>query len=197
MLPVVNARASQRRVLRRQRRSLPAARRRQLETALLGHLRRLLWRRFRRIGAYLPFDGEADITPLLRQLVARGRYLALPRLEGRRGYMRYVAWHPDVPLSGNRYRIPEPDGMAARVDTFGLDLVLTPLVAFDATGTRLGMGAGYFDRHFARLRNRGRWRRPLLVGVAFGFQEVEHLERAAWDVPLAGVVTENGFRPFD
>ena len=73
-----------------------------------------------------------------------------------------------------------------------LDLVLVPLVGFDARGTRLGMGAGFYDRHFAFLRHRRTWHRPRLLGLAFDVQRVERLADAAHDVPLWGIVTERG-----
>jgi 5-formyltetrahydrofolate cyclo-ligase len=73
-----------------------------------------------------------------------------------------------------------------------LDLVLVPLVGFDARGNRLGMGGGFYDRHFAFLRNRRAWRRPLLIGIAFDVQRVPRLSDAAHDVPLWGIVTERG-----
>jgi 5-formyltetrahydrofolate cyclo-ligase len=68
-----------------------------------------------------------------------------------------------------------------------------PLVGFDADGNRLGMGAGFYDRHFAFLRHRRAWHRPLLIGLAFERQRVARLPAAAHDVPLWGVVTERGF----
>jgi len=52
----------------------------------------------------------------------------------------------------------------------------------------LGMGAGFYDRTFAFLKNGGA--KPLLLGLAYEFQRLDHLEEASWDVPLAGVVTE-------
>ncbi len=54
------------------------------------------------------------------------------------------------------------------------------------------MGAGFYDRHFAFLRHRTAWRKPLLVGLAFDVQRVDRLAIAAHDVPLWGVVTERG-----
>jgi 5-formyltetrahydrofolate cyclo-ligase len=73
-----------------------------------------------------------------------------------------------------------------------LDLVLVPLVGFDARGNRLGMGGGFYDRHFSFLRNRRAWRRPLLIGIAFDVQRVPQLRDSAHDVPLWGIVTERG-----
>jgi 5-formyltetrahydrofolate cyclo-ligase len=83
-------------------------------------------------------------------------------------------------------------GGGATIGPRWLDLVLVPLVGFDPRGHRLGMGAGLYDRHFAFLRHRRTWRRPLLVGVAFEAQKVERLTEAEYDVQLDGVVTECG-----
>ncbi len=70
--------------------------------------------------------------------------------------------------------------------------MLVPLVGFDARGYRLGMGAGFYDRHFEFLRHRRTWLRPLLLGVAFEVQRLEHFADVDHDVPLWGVVTERG-----
>ena len=62
--------------------------------------------------------------------------------------------------------------------------MLTPLVAFDRRGNRLGQGAGHYDRAFATLPSA--WR----VGVAWSVQECEELKADTWDIPLHAVVTE-------
>jgi 5-formyltetrahydrofolate cyclo-ligase len=74
--------------------------------------------------------------------------------------------------------------------------VLTPLVAFDDTGVRVGVGRGYYDRCFRFLAGRGAWRRPKLLGVAYELQRVPSLPRQSWDVPLWGAVTEAHMRRF-
>jgi 5-formyltetrahydrofolate cyclo-ligase len=74
--------------------------------------------------------------------------------------------------------------------------VLTPLVAFDLHGNRLGMGGGFYDRTFEFLNRHTHWRRPLLIGLAYDFQRVEQLYSHGWDVRLSGVVTEQGFVSF-
>ena len=71
-----------------------------------------------------------------------------------------------------------------------LDVVIAPLVAFDESLNRLGMGGGYYDRTFA-FRKRARvLRRPVLIGVAYSFQRVDRLQPENWDVPLDVVITE-------
>ncbi len=67
-----------------------------------------------------------------------------------------------------------------------IDVVLVPLVAFDALGHRLGMGGGFYDRTFARRKRK----LPLLVGIAHDFQQVERLAVAPWDIDLDMVVSD-------
>jgi 5-formyltetrahydrofolate cyclo-ligase len=168
-----------RRRLRAARRAVPAAARPAAASAIDRALARLgLPRPGSRISAFHPFDGEIDPKVVLRRAEALGcrvYYPVVTSLRGRR--MRFVASADDG-----------GDAISPR----WLDLVLVPLVGFDARGHRLGMGAGLYDRHFAFLRQRRAWRRPLLVGVAFDVQRVERLAEAGHDVQLWGVVTERG-----
>jgi 5-formyltetrahydrofolate cyclo-ligase len=106
--------------------------------------------------------------------------------------LRFAPWRNGDALVQNRYGIPEPDiAPASMLAAAELAVVLVPLLAFDRSGTRLGAGGGYYDRSFAALRARPLGDRPLLVGIGYGFQEVQHLPRAAWDVPLDIVITEH------
>ncbi len=194
----MSERQTLRRQLRARRRALGRAERTRREVMLQRHILRVLRCRSRMIAGYLAFDGEPDIQPALRIAQCRGRRVALPVIApGRHATMHFRRWAADSDLLLNRYRIEEPAPNSARIARRHLDIVLVPLVAFDATGTRLGMGAGYFDRTFSFLRERTRWRRPRLIGIAFDFQQVDLLDRARWDVPLWAVITEHGLRLFD
>jgi 5-formyltetrahydrofolate cyclo-ligase len=75
-----------------------------------------------------------------------------------------------------------------------LDAVIVPLLGFDNNGNRLGMGGGYYDRSFAFRKQRRAWRRPLLIGVAYSFQQVDAIQTEPWDIPLDAVITEQEFR---
>lgn len=168
-----------RRRLRAARRAVPADARPAAAAAIDRALARLgLPRPGTRISAFRPFDGEVDPGVVLRRARALGCRVYFPvvtSLRARR--MRFVA---------------PREGGGATIGPRWLDLVLVPLVGFDPRGHRLGMGAGLYDRHFAFLRHRIAWRRPLLVGVAFEAQKVGRLAEAEHDVQLDGVVTECG-----
>ncbi len=147
--------------------------------------------RARRIGLYLANDGELDPQVLMALAWRRRKQVFLPVLQHKPFQrMRFAPYLPGDELVPNRYGIPEPCWDAA-VPGRCLDLVLMPLVAFDAAGNRLGMGGGYYDRSFAYLRRRRHWRRPVLLGVGYDFQQHPALPGDVWDVPMDGVVTES------
>lgn len=193
-----------RRQLRERRRALPPARHAQLSAAAVEQLlRHRLFQTARHIACYLPNDGEMDLSALLAVCRRRGKTLYLPVLSRlRHNHLDFLRYEPGDHLIANRFGIPEPQQASGRmIRSRQLDLVLLPLVGFDSQGNRLGMGGGFYDRTFAFLHRRQHWRKPRLLGVAFGFQQIDsegagHLEAGHWDVPLHGVVTEVGVRLF-
>jgi len=182
-----------RRALRQQRRALTPQQRREAAVALdrlLGH--HPLFLRSRHIAFYLPNDGEIDLGPLIQRAMAMGKKCYLPVLSPLyHNRLWFAPYHDKSELVLNRFGIPEPDiNWSGMRPAWTLDLVLTPLVAFDSVCNRLGMGGGYYDRTLAYLERRQHWRKPRLLGTAYGFQQVESLPREPWDVPLHGVVTD-------
>jgi 5-formyltetrahydrofolate cyclo-ligase len=145
-----------------------------------------------RIAFYCAADGELDPWPLLRRLPPRRRSWYLPVLRRHTpGRLWFVRWQPGERLRPNRFGILEPGRRGRRIrGARSLDLVLMPLVGFDAECNRIGMGAGYYDRSLAFLSGRGHWRKPTLIGLAHECQRVERIEQRPWDIPLDAVVSE-------
>jgi 5-formyltetrahydrofolate cyclo-ligase len=183
-----------RREIRAKRRALPAAVRAQADRAIYGHIRSLPeYRRARHIALFLAFDGEPSLEDLVDAARRHRKQLYVPVLRGMT--MRFAELAPGATLAANFFGIMEPR-LGSRIDARKLDLVLTPLVAFDDRGVRIGVGRGYYDRAFKFLRHRSHWRRPKLLGVAYELQRVGPLSPSSWDVPLWGVVTERAVRRF-
>lgn len=178
-----------------QRQALSPARRQALDRQLCARVLGFFSERpGELISAFWPFRGEPDLRPALSALHGSGRCVYLPVLVDQG--MGFRRWTPDGAMSPNRYGIPEPvDGETC--EPLALDWVLTPLVGFSATGIRLGMGGGFYDRTFAE-RNRAQGDRltPVLVGMGYGFQEVDSLPAQHWDVPLDAVITDRGIHRF-
>lgn len=149
-----------------------------------------LFRSSERIAYYYAFDGEIDPAPIARTAQSLGKQLFLPVIgSGKR--MRFAGSDSSVPLSRNRFGIPEPaPGCRHFLNPRWLDLVITPLVAFDQRGYRLGLGGGYYDACFAFLRQRTGWIKPKMLGVGYDFQRVDKIDAEQWDVPLWCIATD-------
>jgi 5-formyltetrahydrofolate cyclo-ligase len=142
------------------------------------------------IAAYLAADGEIDPWPLLQLLWGLGKNIYLPVLVPfSNGQLWFAKFNPADKLVLNRFGIPEPE-QRRLIKPCALNLVLTPLVAFDGNGHRIGMGGGYYDRSFAFLRRRRHWRKPRLLGLAYELQRQASIKPNDWDIPLDAVATE-------
>jgi len=191
--PAPLSRPHLRRMLRKARRALTPSEQRHAAHGLYRQLaQHPLFRRAKHISLYLPTDGEIDPRLLLRAAQRRGKATYLPVLSAwPRTKMVFQRVKPGETLLPNRFRILEPRVNARRQrKVWALDLVLLPLVGFDDTGGRLGMGGGFYDRSLAYLARRKSWRKPALLGLAHECQKVDRLAQASWDVPLAGTVTD-------
>lgn len=180
-----------RKQIRQQRRALSP----QQQTLAARRLRKKLvcnplFQRSRHIAFYLPSDGEIDPVPVMKEAWRRGKTCYLPVLTPLGQKLLFVRFEKGDRLTPNKFKIPEPNPLTQPCrQAWALDLVITPLVAFDKTGGRLGMGGGYYDRSFAFLRQK-RAQKPNLLGVAHTFQERQELPMQAWDIPLNAVFTD-------
>ena len=192
------SRAQLRRLLRQQRRALP---RYQQQRAAHNLYRQLshdpIFQRARHVALYLSNDGEIDPQLLLKAAQKRGKRAYLPVLSAwPRTKMVFQRLKVGEKLIKNRFGIFEPKpNPAAQRKAWTLDLVLLPLVGFDAHGARLGMGGGFYDRSFAYLRRRHAGKRPTLIGLAHECQQVDRLDMAQWDIPLQATVTDKAHYP--
>ena len=188
--PLLTDRNALRKTLRARRRSVSeSVRARAAQLVARNADRHLHLEEGWRIAIYISLPSELDTAPLIDLARQRGCEVFVPRIDrhslGRR--MRFVE------LTGrqrrNRLGIHEPEASRA-MGARWFDVVFLPLVGFDASGVRLGMGGGYYDRAFAFRRWRTAWHAPRLIGLAYAFQQVESLNAAPHDVRLDAVVTE-------
>ncbi|MCH7373072.1 MULTISPECIES: 5-formyltetrahydrofolate cyclo-ligase [Aeromonas] len=142
-----------------------------------------------RIALYLANDGELDPGPAIQWLWARQQEVFLPVLHpDAPGHLLFQRYTPTSPMTRNRFGIPEPElDMSQVLPHDALDIICTPLVAFDGLGNRLGMGGGYYDRTLADWHEHGLGPRPL--GLAHDCQQVDAVPKEQWDVPLPEIIT--------
>ncbi|MGH1471879.1 MAG: 5-formyltetrahydrofolate cyclo-ligase [Cellvibrionaceae bacterium] len=146
---------------------------------------------------YLSNDNEIDPSLLASQSNQRDKKFFLPVLQPLNLGKLWFLFH-DVKNTGkhssmklNRYGILEPRLAGKPIPNYALDVVFMPLVAFDKTGARLGMGGGFYDRSFSFKKNK-RANKPLLIGLAHHCQEWNALPVESWDIPLDAIITDRG-----
>ncbi|MFK7731363.1 MAG: 5-formyltetrahydrofolate cyclo-ligase [Pseudomonadales bacterium] len=180
---------------RHTRQSLSIAAQRGHEMALAQHAKEILDAQpgAHNIAIYLEFDGEIGTQNLIQLLRRRGKNVFTPIIANNEmtfAPLGLAGMQQDSPLNSQQL-IPN----RRRITPNQLDLVFMPLVAFDATGVRLGMGGGFYDRCFS-FKRKAPARKPLLVGVAHQCQQagVGVLPKEIWDLQLDWRITETGLR---
>lgn len=142
------------------------------------------YRYAKHIALYHALNGEVDLSNLWRSAPLHGKFCYFPKMNGD-GSLSFLPATPASSFQLNHYGILEPDvDLLHAIKPDAIDLMLTPLVAFDSQGTRLGMGKGCYDRTLAQQRPK------LLVGIAYEFQHQAFIEPQPWDIRLDATVTE-------
>ena len=144
---------------------------------------------------YLANDAELATEPLINALWHAGKDVYLPVLHPFcPGYLLFLHYDSATPLQPNRFGIPEPQLNCAKVMPVAeLDIIFTPLVAFDATGNRLGMGGGFYDRTLSQLPPDSHCQ---VIGLAHNCQQVDAVPGEAWDIPLQQTITPGKYFDF-
>ncbi len=143
------------------------------------------YRHAKRIALYFAINDEVDLAGIWNTAPLQGKFCYFPAINEENLTLFFLPATPVTPFKKNRYGIPEPDvSHDLAMPAEELDLILMPLVAFDVRCTRLGMGAGYYDRTFKDKTN------CTLFGVAYQFQRVDYIQPHPWDIPLDAVITQ-------
>jgi 5-formyltetrahydrofolate cyclo-ligase len=136
------------------------------------------------VGLYLATGSEVDVQPLFGDVAQAGAIAALPRVTGRGDSMTFHRWSPGDALEQADFGFRQPLSDAPLITP---DVLIVPLLGFDAALNRLGQGAGHYDRYFSRFP------KCLKFGIAWSAQQVEALPVEPWDIPLDAVLTEKGW----
>lgn len=139
----------------------------------------------RTVAAYIATENEVPVDRVIADAWRTGRAVLLPH----QGCDGFTPWVEGQALVEGRGGIPQPETARGGLPAPPA-IVLVPLVAWDATGGRLGRGGGFYDRVLAVLD-------PTItrIGIAYEFQEHCRLPRDTWDVPVHYVITERRIVP--
>ncbi|PHS14938.1 MAG: 5-formyltetrahydrofolate cyclo-ligase [Kangiella sp.] len=152
------------------------------------------------IACFLSFDGEISTKFVIQNILESNKSCYLPKLHLKTNTspnkLSFLPYNHSSKMVKNHYEIPEVDlDEEHSISIEKLDLVLFPLVGFDLSGNRLGMGGGFYDATFeviSEITNR-----PKFIGLAHDFQQVEIIPKEIWDLPLDGVCTPTQTLYFD
>ncbi len=145
----------------------------------------MVYQKAQKIALYHAVGGEIDLCPLWQLAEKAGKTCYMPVMRSDTRDLIFLPATSSTPQKVNTLQVPEPDvPHQYAIVPKALDLMLLPLVAFDTHGTRLGRGAGYYDRTLAHEKA------ACLLGAAYEFQRQPLLTAEPWDIPLTGVVTE-------
>lgn len=144
------------------------------------------------IAIYLHNDGELDTQAVIDWCWQQGKQVYIPILHPfSHKQLLFTRLTATTPLVKNKYGISEPRlNVTDVIPYLQLDLVCSPLVAFDLAGNRLGMGGGYYDRTFSQHQFvRDGQQPPYVLGLAHDCQQHANLPIAPWDMPIKEIIT--------
>lgn len=186
---IMDWRRAERQRLIEQRLRMPVAERQQASAAIASRLD-AAWRGAGRllqgtvVSAYWPLRGEPDLRPWLGALHDQGLTCVLPVVVEKGAPLVFRRWSPGCAMEKGFWNIPVPADPAQ----YTPELLVSPVVGFDARCYRLGYGGGYFDRTLAQLQ--AQQRRFHVLGVGYAMSQLETIHPLPHDIALQGIVTE-------
>ena len=196
-VPASRQKQALRNQLRTLRRSLSPEQQFQASCGVLAHIIQLpVYQNARHIAVYLAQDGELDPALLVEQAWKDGKTVYLPVIEPEhQKTLLFLPWTEDTFTVENRFGIPEPDiNRYPAKPTSEIDVIFLPLTGFDASGRRLGMGGGFYDRTLSFVLNQQyenkRIEKPELIGLAHECQKTHQLPQERWDIPVSAIITD-------
>lgn len=154
------------------------------------------------VAIYLANDGEIETMPFIEWCWQQKISVYLPVIHPfSKGQLLFLAFTKTTNLVKNEYGILEPKLDVRRIiELSKLDIIYTPLVAFDPHGNRLGMGGGFYDRTLAcwyRQYEKNKQAKPFPIGLAHDCQLVDKIPNEIWDIPLPKIITPSTSYHFD
>ncbi len=136
------------------------------------------------IMLYRSVKGEVDLRPLEEKITMDKKRAVFPLCISKQEMIALLP-EDDAAWQKGFYGIEEPiRDQSKEVDPKEIDLVICPCTAFDEKGSRMGMGAGFYDRYLPKCKN------AVFMAVAFEVQKVKEIKREPWDIPMDLIVTE-------
>lgn len=146
------------------------------------------------IALYLANDGELSTSPFIHWCWLQNKKVYLPVIHPfSKGHLLFLEYTINTPMIKNHFGISEPKLNVNLIRPIKkIDIVFTPLVAFDKSGARLGMGGGFYDRTLQTWHEqfkKDKLTRPYPIGLAHDCQQVARIPIEHWDIPIPEIIT--------
>jgi len=152
------------------------------------------------IATYIADDGEIALQNVIAKAWQQGKAIYTPAFDARKE-MYFVRYQKGDQLIAKQWGVKVPAAQTTPIKLPAFDLILTPLVAFDLEGNRLGRGGGYYDRFLAQyggaMQTIKQSRRPVIMGVAHSCQQTTPLAAQPWDIKLDAIATDKAITYFN
>lgn len=145
------------------------------------------YKKSKKIFIYISYKSEIDTKSIILRALKENKEIFVPTTDIKNKSMDAVKIKSFDNLVEDIYGILEPSSEEVSIDPNELDLIVVPGVAFDYKLSRLGYGAGYYDKYFKTITNR----ETCKIALAYDFQIIDEVPVDKYDVPVDCVLTND------
>jgi len=153
---------------------------------LQDHLKNLInFKNYKIIASFISFKSEISTQFLNEFLLNNGKILCLPIIKNNSETLNFIEYNLKTKLVSGKFGIMQPSDLSKE---FLPEIILTPCLAFDENGFRLGYGGGYYDKTFSYLKKMKH--QFISIAVAFDDQKIDELAHDKYDQKIDYILTE-------
>ena len=153
---------------------------------LQDHLKDLInFKNYKIIASFISFKSEISTQFLNEFLLNNGKILCLPIIKNNSETLNFIEYNLKTKLVSGKFDIMQPSDLSKELLP---EIILTPCLAFDENGFRLGYGGGYYDKTFSYLKKIKH--KFISIAVAFDDQKIDELVHDKYDQKIDYILTE-------
>lgn len=148
-----------------------------------------LYKNSKEVFVYISFRSEVDTKALIQKLLDDNKNVYVPKIKEATNDMEAIKINSLDNLIENKFGTLEPVNLENIIAPNEIDLIITPGVAFDLLGNRLGYGKGYYDKFFSKIS-----KATTKVALAYDLQIVDLIKVEDSDIPVDYIISESGIK---
>ena len=153
---------------------------------LQDHLKGLQnFKNYKIVASFISFKSEISTQFLNEFLFHNGKIVCLPIIKNNSETLNFIEYNLKTKLVSGKFGIMQPSDLSKE---FLPEIILTPCLAFDENGFRLGYGGGYYDKTFSYFKKIKH--KFISIAVAFDDQKIDELVHDKYDQKINYILTE-------